>query len=70
MTGTRKGHIAAFFTTSSPRTIPATDRRLVQGVDVIESDYGTLVEVRAHKDIPETGNGGEILGIKKSLCKV
>jgi hypothetical protein len=70
MTGTRKGHVAAFFTTASPRTIPASDKRLVQALDVIETDYGTLVEVRAHKDIPTTGNAGEILGIKKSLCKV
>jgi len=70
MTGTRKGHVAAFFTTSSPRTIPADDKRLVQALDVIESDYGTMVEVRAHKDIPSTGNGGEVLAIRKDLCKI
>lgn len=70
MTGRRKGDVAAFFTTSSPRTIPADDKRLVQALDVIESDYGTMVEVRAHKDMPTTGNGGEVLGIRKNLCKI
>lgn len=70
MTGQRKGHVAAFFTSSTPRSIPADDKRLVQSLDVIESDYGQLVEVRAHKDMPTTGNGGEVLGIRKDLCKV
>jgi len=70
MTGTRKGHVAAFFTTSSPRTIAATDKRLVQALDVIESDYGTLVEVRAHKDISTAGTGGDVVGIRKNLVKI
>jgi hypothetical protein len=70
MTGLRKGHVAAFFTTSTPRTISAQDKRLIQALDVIESDYGTVVEVRAHKDMETAGTGGEVLGIRKDLCKI
>lgn len=65
-TGTRKSDFGRFFTTATPKTIPATDKRLVQALDVIESDYGNLVEVRAHKDM----QASSILSMRKDLAKV
>ncbi len=65
-TGTRKQDFSKFFTTATPKTIPADDKRLVQALDVIESDYGNLVELRAHKDMPASS----LLGIKKGLAKI
>lgn len=65
-TGTRKQDFSKFFTTSTPKTIAATDKRLIQALDVIESDYGNLVELRAHKDMVTN----EVLGIRKDLCKI
>lgn len=65
-TGTRKQDFSRFFTTSTPKTIPATDKRLVQALDVIESDYGNLVELKAHKDMPTD----TVLGMRKSLTKI
>lgn len=69
-TGTRKTHFSAFFTSAQPKTIAATDKRLVQAVSIIETDFGNMVELRAHKDMVQSGNGGEVLGIKKNLCKI
>lgn len=65
-TGTRKQDFSKFFTTATPKTIPATDKRLVQALDVIESDYGNLVELRAHKDMPSNA----VLGMRKDLAKI
>lgn len=65
-TGTRKQDFAKFFTTATPKTIAADDKRLVQALDVIESDYGQLVELRAHKDMPSN----TVLGIRKNLVKI
>lgn len=62
-TGAKKQDFGKFFTSSSPKTIAADDKRLVQALDVIENDYGQLVEIRAHKDMPTAG----VLGIRKSL---
>lgn len=69
-TGTRKTHFSAFFTSAQPKTIAATDKRLVQAVSVIETDFGNIVELRAHKDMVRTNTGGEVLGIKKNLVKL
>lgn len=65
-TGKRKQDFGRFFTTSTPKTIAADDKRLVQALDVIESDFGTLVEIRAHKDM----ESGSILAMRKDLVKV
>lgn len=64
-TGTRKQDFGRFFTTSTPKTISANDKRLVQALDVIETDFGTLVEIRAHKDMPASS----VLGVRKDLLK-
>ncbi len=68
-TGSRKQDFGKFFTTSTPKTIPQTDKRLVQALDVIETDFGSLVEIRAHKDIPSAAATTGILGIRKDLIK-
>ncbi len=65
-TGKRKRDLTKFFTSSTPRTIAADDKRLVQALDVIETDYGTMLELRAHKDMASN----EVLLIKKALCKI
>lgn len=65
-TGAKKQDFSKFFTTATPKTIPATDKRLVQALDVIESDYGNLVELRAHKDMATA----EVLLLRKDLCKI
>ena len=64
-TGTRKTDFGRFFTTSTPKTIAQTDKRLVQALDVIETDYGSLVEIRAHKDMPASS----VLTSRKDLLK-
>jgi len=64
-TGARKQDFGRFFTTSTPKTIPADDKRLVQALDVIETDFGSLVEIRAHKDMPD----GAVLAVRKDLLK-
>lgn len=63
-TGTRKQDFGKFFTNATPKTIAADDKRLVEALDVIENDYGQLVEVRAHKDMPASA----VLSIRKDLC--
>lgn len=65
-TGARKLDFGKMFTTSSPKTIAATDKRLVQALDVIESDFGNLVQVRAHRDMPTGG----LLGLNTELQKL
>jgi hypothetical protein len=62
--GFTKQSFGKFFTSSTPKTIAADDKRLVQALDVIENDFSQLVEIRAHKDMP----AGAMLGIRKSLC--
>lgn len=64
-TGTRKTDFGRFFTTSTPKTIAAGDKRLVQALDVIETDFGTLVEIRAHKDMVASS----VLCVRKDLLK-
>jgi len=64
-TGSRKTDFGRFFTTSTPKTIAQTDKRLVQALDVIETDFGTLVEIRAHKDMPASA----VLTVRKDLLK-
>lgn len=64
-TGSRKSDFGRFFTTSTPKTIAQSDKRLVQALDVIETDFGTLVEIRAHKDMPTNS----VLGVRKDLLK-
>jgi hypothetical protein len=65
-TGKRKGDFAAFFTNSTPRTIEQTDKRLVMALDVIETDYGSMLEIRAHKDTLTN----ECVLLNKSLAHV
>lgn len=62
--GFTKQAFGKFFTSSTPKTIAADDKRLVQALDVIENDFGQLVITKAHKDMP----AGAVLGLRRSLC--
>lgn len=53
------------FTAGFVKTVNPEDKRLVKSVTVYEGDFG-MHEIRAHKDMPT----GEILGLRKELCKV
>lgn len=66
VTGARKQDFGKFFTTSTPKTIAADDKRLVQALNVIESDFGNLVEVRAHKNM----ESGSLIAMRKDLIKI
>jgi len=64
VTGTLKQRISGF-TAGSTKNIPASDKRLVNSIDVYEGDFG-MHEIRAHKDMLAK----DILGIRKELLAV
>lgn len=66
MGGNRVRDMKNFFTSAAPRTIAATDNRFVQTVSVVDTDFGTELEIKAHKDMP----AGGVLGIRKELAKI
>lgn len=52
-------------TAGNTKNIDAQDKRLVNAIEVYETDFG-ITELRAHKDMP----AGVMLGLRKELCKV
>jgi len=64
MHGFTKTAVGRFFTTSTPRTVDMSDKRLTQALEVIENDFGQLVILKAHKDMPTNA----VLGIRHELC--
>ena len=65
-TGTVKTAFSNFFTTSTPKTIAADDKRLVQALEVIEDNFGNMVQIRAHKDMPAS----TVLGVNTKLLSI
>lgn len=57
------------FTAGQTRNIAADDRRLINSVDVYETDFG-MVKIMLHRNVPSGANAKGVVAIKNDLWKL